>query len=284
MRRPKRGRSRMRANCSASANPPSAGRSARSSRPAGAAVPPPCARSHSDRAGRDAVSHRPDVVKKLDATRMRLIDSRERPHGELRVTTTVGIGTNWLTPRLGEFLELYPDIKLNVLLSDDELDLAMREADVAIRVREPMQPDLIRRRLFTMHFHAYASSVSEALRPAQDARGPRQAPDPDLRRLGAKLSRQHQFAAFCWARSEEPSPPTCPSTTSPRCAGRSRTASASPSCRTIWCSPTRARAYPAAGRHAGDRCYLVYAEEMKNVARVRVFRDFLVSNAQRWDY
>jgi DNA-binding transcriptional LysR family regulator len=31
-------------------------------------------------------------------------------------------------------------------------------------------------------------------------------------------------------------------------------------------------------------CFLVYAEELKNVARVRVFRDFLVANAQRWDY
>ena len=31
-------------------------------------------------------------------------------------------------------------------------------------------------------------------------------------------------------------------------------------------------------------CYLVYAEELKNVARVQVFRDFLVATAQRWDY
>ena len=100
-----------------------------------------------------------DMVLKLDATRTRLSDTRERPHGELRVTTTVGIGVNWLTPRIGDFLELYPDIKLTLLLSDDELDLSMREADVAIRVREPVQPDLIRRRLFTMHFHAYAAAL-----------------------------------------------------------------------------------------------------------------------------
>jgi DNA-binding transcriptional LysR family regulator len=31
-------------------------------------------------------------------------------------------------------------------------------------------------------------------------------------------------------------------------------------------------------------CFLVYAEEMKNVARVQAFRDFLVSKAQRWRY
>ena len=31
-------------------------------------------------------------------------------------------------------------------------------------------------------------------------------------------------------------------------------------------------------------CYLVYPEEMRSVARVQAFRDFLVSNAQRWQY
>ena len=99
-----------------------------------------------------------DVVLKLDAVRSRLIDTREKPHGELRVTTTLGLGANWLAPRLGEFVDLYPEVKLQLLLSDDELDLGMREADMALRLREPMQPDLIRRRLFTVHFHAYASA------------------------------------------------------------------------------------------------------------------------------
>src|SRR5580704_6231505 len=60
-----------------------------------------------------------DVVLKLEAVRSRLIDSREKPHGELRVTTTLGLGANWLSPRLGEFLELYPEIKLQLLLTDD---------------------------------------------------------------------------------------------------------------------------------------------------------------------
>ena len=68
-----------------------------------------------------------DVVDKIEATRLRLAEGREKPHGELRVTTTVGIGSIWLTPRMGEFLELYPDISLSLILSDEELDLAMRQ-------------------------------------------------------------------------------------------------------------------------------------------------------------
>ena len=64
---------------------------------------------------------------------------------------------HWLTPRLGEFIDLYPDIHITLITTDEELDLAMREADVAIRLRQPTQPDLIQRKLFSVHFHAYAS-------------------------------------------------------------------------------------------------------------------------------
>lgn len=81
-----------------------------------------------------------DVMSKLDAARLRLSEQREKPQGELRVTTTLGIGANWLAPQLGEFLELYPDIKLRLILTDDELDLGMREADVGLRLRQPSQP------------------------------------------------------------------------------------------------------------------------------------------------
>src|SRR6266581_6747120 len=98
-----------------------------------------------------------EVFMKLEAARTKLTDSREKPHGELKIQTTVGLGVSWLTPRLGEFLELYPDIRITLLTTELELDLAMREADVAIRLRLPTQPDLIQRKLFTMHFHAYAS-------------------------------------------------------------------------------------------------------------------------------
>jgi DNA-binding transcriptional LysR family regulator len=85
------------------------------------------------------------------------MDSKEKPFGELRITTTVGLGSNWLTPRITEFVELYPEIKVHLLLEDAELDLGMREADIAIRLRQPVQPDLVQRKLFTVHNHIYAA-------------------------------------------------------------------------------------------------------------------------------
>src|SRR4051812_10093907 len=98
-----------------------------------------------------------DVFMKLEAARAKLTDSKERPNGELKVSTSPGIGLHWLTPRLGEFIDLYPDIHITLITSDEELDLAMREADVAIRLRQPTQPDLIQRKLFSVKSPAYAS-------------------------------------------------------------------------------------------------------------------------------
>jgi DNA-binding transcriptional LysR family regulator len=98
-----------------------------------------------------------DVFTKLATAQARLMDSKDKPTGELRITTTVGLGSVWLTPRIAEFIDLYPEISVVLLLEDRELDLSMREADVAIRLRRPVQPDLIQRKLFTVHHHLYAS-------------------------------------------------------------------------------------------------------------------------------
>ncbi|SUB01953.1 D-malate degradation protein R [Pannonibacter phragmitetus] len=98
-----------------------------------------------------------EVLMKLEAVQTRLTDSREKPSGVLRITTTVGLGSTWLTARINEFIDLYPDMELRLIFDDEELDLGMREADVAIRLRQPTQPDLIQRKLFTVHFHIYAS-------------------------------------------------------------------------------------------------------------------------------
>ena len=98
-----------------------------------------------------------EVSHKLVMTEAMLGESKERPRGPLKITTTVAFGSIWLTPRMKEFTELYPEIRVNLVLDESERDLSMREADVAIRMVPPRQPDLIQRHLMTMHFHVYAS-------------------------------------------------------------------------------------------------------------------------------
>jgi len=98
-----------------------------------------------------------DVFDRLTMVQTVISDTKNKPSGVLRVTTTVGIGSTWLTPRIGEFLEEYPDISVSLICDDRELDLGMREADVAIRIHEPTQPDLVKRKLFRVTAGIYAS-------------------------------------------------------------------------------------------------------------------------------
>ena len=99
-----------------------------------------------------------EVFAKLAMTEALLTESKERPTGRLKVTTTFGFGVSWLAPRLSRFLDAYPDVTVSLLLDDTDLDLAMREADVAIRMHPPKQPDLVQRHLLTMEWHIFASA------------------------------------------------------------------------------------------------------------------------------
>ncbi len=98
-----------------------------------------------------------EVARRMASVQSALGDSRDSPAGHLRVNTTIGIGTVWLVARLPEFLDRYPDISISLLVGDGDVDLSMRAADVAIRVARPTQPDLIQRRLMTVHTHIYAA-------------------------------------------------------------------------------------------------------------------------------
>lgn len=98
-----------------------------------------------------------DVVLRIEETERSIMESKERPAGLIRVTTMVTFGAVWLTPHLEQFMDEYPEINIRLLLSDEDLDLAAGEADVAIRLHEPEQADLIQRPLATFHTHIYAS-------------------------------------------------------------------------------------------------------------------------------
>ncbi|MXQ06855.1 LysR family transcriptional regulator [Alphaproteobacteria bacterium GH1-50] len=97
------------------------------------------------------------MTRRLDTAEARIRDSEEEVFGELRVTTTTGFGSLWLAPRLPKLYEKYPELSIDLMLEERVLDLPMREADVAIRMKEPSQADLIRRRLMTVHMRLYAT-------------------------------------------------------------------------------------------------------------------------------
>jgi DNA-binding transcriptional LysR family regulator len=226
-----------------------------------------------------------DVFTKLANARARLTDSRDKPSGELRVSTTVGLGTIWLTPRLREFTELFPQIKVELLLTDEELDLSMREADVAIRLRRPTQGDLIQRKLFTVHNHAYASpeyvqenglpqSLEELDKHKILAFGPVPSFLDDLSWL-EKVGRE--------AGDPRPSTFRINSIYGLRRAVESGLGIAVLPDYIVGDESSLIRV-PLDEEGPAIDTYFVYPEEMRNSKRIAVFRDFVVSKARQWKF
>ncbi len=225
-----------------------------------------------------------EVLQKLEQTRAKLSDSREKPNGELRVTANVGLGTHWLTPRLGEFIDKYPEIQLQMILTDDELDLSMREADVALRLRQPVQGDLIQRKLFTVHFHAYASP--DYLKRFGQPKGVDELTDHRLLKFGGTLPPHLLDLNWHITTGRGPREPREAAfivnnlTALIRSCQRGFGIAILPD---YLVEPDSGLMQLLTSETMPELdCYLVYAEEMKGVARVQVFRDFLVSKAQRW--
>jgi DNA-binding transcriptional LysR family regulator len=81
----------------------------------------------------------------------------ERPQGLVRVSAPEGIGLSVIAPRLPEFLRAHPGLELELLAESPVVDLARREADVALRVVRPRQRELLVRKIATVPFHACAS-------------------------------------------------------------------------------------------------------------------------------
>ncbi len=219
-----------------------------------------------------------EVFAKLAMAEAQLSESKDRPKGQLKVTTTVALGSTWLTPRMGEFLDVYPDVTVDLLLDDRELDLSMREADVAIRMAPPRQPELIQRHLMTVHLNIYAAPAyikryglpktveeldnhkvivyGEATRP----------PVPDtniLMRLGAKGDERRR-----------------PSLTVNNVYAIQRAAEAGLGLAAlpefmVQGSSNLVRVLPEVEGPRID-AYFVYPEELRNSKRIQVFRNFLL--------
>jgi DNA-binding transcriptional LysR family regulator len=162
----------------------------------------------------------------------------------------------------------------------------MREADVAIWLRQPTQSDLIQRRLFTVHFHAYASQDYIKRRGA-----PKETADLEEHRIltfGGPTPSHLLDVHWLTTIGRDARHPRPAALTINNISG-------------LYHAATRGAGIAVLPDYLVDKdaglvqvlsqleapaleSYLVYPEELKNVARVQAFRDFLVSKAQRWAY
>ncbi|KJS38448.1 MAG: LysR family transcriptional regulator [Rhodospirillaceae bacterium BRH_c57] len=217
-----------------------------------------------------------EVFAKLSMVEARITESREKPEGPLKVTTTVAFGSVWLTPRVKQFMETYQDIDLSILLDDGEVDLAMRQADVAIRFSVPRQPDLVQRHLISLHYHVYAAP--EYLKKYGMPKSPA---DLDNHRLivygeDAKAPVENMN----WLLSAGTTTPRVPILRVNNIYGIYRAVQSGLGIAALpdYFSTVAANLVQVLPELRGPSfdCYFVYPEELRHSKRVTVFRDFLL--------
>ena len=98
-----------------------------------------------------------DIFGKIALTEAKLTESKEKPTGPLTIAATVAFGTTWLAPRIEKFTNSYPEIDVSIIIENKFTDLSQGEADVALRLTEPTQMDLIRFPLYEFQFKIYSS-------------------------------------------------------------------------------------------------------------------------------
>ena len=222
-----------------------------------------------------------EIYHQVIMTEAKLSDSKDRPQGPLTVTTTIGFGSVWLTPRIKEFVELYPEIDLNIILVYDDLDLSMREADVAIRLTAPRQPDLIQRHLMYIEYGIYASPEYLKIHGM-----PQTAQDLDKHKIvtfGQEVGDQTDLLPalnFLMEAGRESGLPRDPILKVNNIYGIFRAVRSGVGIGAlpeylIEDSSSLVRVLPEM-LNPGTHVYFVYPEELKQSARIAVFRDFLL--------
>ena len=98
-----------------------------------------------------------EVISKLKEVETSLGDKKNKPTGKLTVSTVISFGTTWLTPRIQEFMQLNPEIEIELIFDDKELDLSTRQADIGIFMRRPKQLSYIQKKLININYHIYGS-------------------------------------------------------------------------------------------------------------------------------
>ncbi len=227
-----------------------------------------------------------DVTVRIKNAEQQLVDSGDIPRGPLSITASIGLGSFWLSPFIGEFNQIYPDIEVNLMLTDTELDLSRGHADVALRPGAPVQPDLIHRRLVSVHYHVYAA------RSYVERRGAPQSveaiKDHPIIGFGENVPEPLKSVNWLLEVGREGRPPRKPAVTINHVYG---VLGAVESGAGIAVLPD----YIAANNQNLVRVmenvsaptietYFVYAEPMRNSKRVAVFRDFLLGKIRGWQY
>ena len=227
-----------------------------------------------------------EVISKLKDVESTLIDKKDKPSGKLTVTTFVSFGTTWLTPRIQEFMKLNPEMEIELVFDDKELDLSTRQADIGIWARRPKKLNYIQKKLIDIHYHIYGSTkyleqyghpktVSELNKHKFISYG-RGAPSPVFNpdwalKLGIKDNKKRKPVM------------KVNSVYGLLLAVRSGVGLAALPDYITASVPNIVKVLPQI-EGPKTEAYFVYPESLKNTARIIAFRNFLYTKVSKWEF
>ena len=98
-------------------------------------------------AGQVYLEHAERLLQDIDELRDAVSQMAVKPRGTLRIQSRISLGTQHVAPLIPTFLALYPDLKIDLWLTDNDLDLTEHGIDLAIRTGNLSDSTLIGRRL-----------------------------------------------------------------------------------------------------------------------------------------
>lgn len=105
------------------------------------------------------------VVEELAHARDEARAVSAEPQGTLRLTTSVAFGQACLMPLMPAFRSRFPDVRLELILTDQNLDLVGERIDLAIRLAPSIESDMICAKLFATRYRVCASPAYLAKAP-----------------------------------------------------------------------------------------------------------------------
>lgn len=106
--------------------------------------------------GRKVLSHVESMERETRSIGRMILGSDDRLEGRVVIAVPEGFGVAVVAPRLGELRRLYPDIDVELLIGNSKVNLVNRDADIAVRIGDPLHPSLIGRKLGEAEFSLYA--------------------------------------------------------------------------------------------------------------------------------
>lgn len=97
------------------------------------------------------------LIEGLDEARELLRDAIEKPLGKLRMTVATVYAQTCIAPLMPAFAQRYPELDVELIITDAYLDLVGEHIDLAIRLGSLRDSGLVARRLHDLHFHVCAS-------------------------------------------------------------------------------------------------------------------------------